>query len=83
MCEAPARPRREAAAGLDMTDSNLFPAGVETTWGLQVLIQDGAGFRYIPPSPLWKHECDVGMLPKHKEKVQIIIENTSTLGTAC
>lgn len=55
ICEVPARPRREAAAGLDMTDSNLFPAGVETTWGLQVLIQDGAGFRYIPPSTLWKH----------------------------
>lgn len=38
---------RKAAAGLDMTNSNLFPAGVETTWGLQVLVQDGAPFCYI------------------------------------
>lgn len=45
-------PEEGAAAGLDMTDSNLLPAGVEAAWGLQVLIRDAAGFRHILPSAL-------------------------------
>lgn len=46
-----AHPRREAAAGLDVTDSNLFPAGggAENTWALQVRIRGCWRFCCILP----------------------------------